>query len=371
MKKKPTKLNLQFGRYSNVVNNPKRNAYWEYAFKMYEAKKYVDAYKSLLLYLENAVGDNINVTLVSKLRFNFQIIQGSKMILGTVNEDGIFVEVKVGKTPQHNFTLYHQLLEENYYRHYTKYALDTEGNICIMFQSDHASASPLKLYYALREMGISADKNDDVWVQQHGIIPTHTEHKYAASLLEHEIKYTYFKNKFDQLLDYVDLHCDFLKAYPGAHAYIILDFVLTMDYLLKPEGSLMRSFEDIYRSFSNSVFTRPEEKVAAMMQSLIPLGQIDKTLFYKEIYPTLYTFGTPEFTNHPKIAEVIHSEIQNMDWYLNNKRYEIVEAIGRYISGHLFYNYTLPSIDRDLLHLIYQVNEDHFHTLNLLTIQNG
>jgi hypothetical protein len=360
IKKKPTKLNLQFGRYSNVINNPKRNAYWEYAFKMYEAKKYSDAYKSLLLYLENALGDNINVDNVSKSRFNFQIIQGSKMILGVVNEDGIFVEVKIGKTTTHNYDFYINLLEENYYRQYTKYALDSEGNICIMFQSDHASASPLKLYYALREMAISADKNDDVWVQQYDISPIQTEHKYNSTDFEKREKFRYFKTKCAELKAYIHENEDFLFSFPGAHAYLLLDFILTMDYLLKPEGKLMRTFEDIYRSFNNSFYSNPSEKVKEMNKNFLLLEEIDEIIFNKEIYPTIYTFGTPAFTNHQRVAEVIQSETQNMQWYLDNNKMEIVLAIGRYITGHLFYNYTLPAIDRDLLHLLYEVNEDSF-----------
>ncbi len=364
LNKKPTKLHLQFGRYSNVVNSPKRHSYWDYSFKMFEAKKYQDSYKSLLLYLENSKGDNIKLDIISKYRFNFDIIQGSKMINGKVNEDGIFLEVKIAKITAPEFGLFTNLLEENYYRHYTKYALDSDSNICLVFQSEHANASPLKIYYALREMAVSADKNDDFWIDQYAsIVHSHSEHTLEASAYEKREKFLFFKKKYDELDIFIANNREFLQAYPGAHAYMMLDFVFTMDYLLKPEGTLMRIFEDMYKSFINTSFQNPADKMGVIYSYFLSIAHLDQNAFYKEIYPTIYTFGIPDFINHQRVEEIIKSETQNMAWYFANGKEEIVVSIGRYIVGYLMYNFSLPTLDREMLHLYLKVMEHSFFTL--------
>lgn len=352
---------LQYGRYSNISNSAEKQGYWEYAFKMYEAKKYQDASKSLLLYIENNSGSNVIIDIESKLRFKFEVIQGSKKILGKVNETGIFCEVKVAKLLLDDYSLFQQLLEENYYRNYTKYGLDDEGNICLMFQAEHINASPLRIFYALRDMAITSDKNDDIWIgQRPGIISIHSEHKLESPLIEKQQKFEYFQTKYKDLLGYFEKNREFLTSYPGAAAYLFLDFAFTMDYLIKPEGKMMRIFEDMVRSYSNNSLTNPGMKIDNIRQIFDLLADITKEEFYNEIYPTVYTFGTPAFTNHQSVSEVIMSETQNMQWYLDNQKDEIAVAIARYIVGYLFYSFTIPSYDRELLHLAFEIAEPDF-----------
>ena len=354
---------LQYGRHSHVVNSPQRFSYWDYSFKMYEAKRYQDAYKSLLLFLENSSGNNVTIDVESRLRFTFEIIQGSKKILGRVNESGIFCEVKVAKAALHDKELYRQLLEENYYRNHTKFGLDTENNICLLFQAEHINASPLRLYYALKEMAITADKNDDVWISQHPhILPIQSDHKLEAPQLEKQQKFEYFLKRYQDLKSYLNENDAFLTIYPGAKAYLILDFAFTIDYLLKPEGKMMRIVEDMIKSYSNQAQPDPNLKIQNMISLFNELESIDELEFYSEIYPTVYTFGTPAFTNHQSVREVISSEVQNIQWYLDNGKEEIGVAIARYIAGYLFYTYTIPSYDRELLHLLYEVSEHAFFT---------
>jgi hypothetical protein len=354
-------LELQFGRYSNVVNDTQKQSYWEYAFKMYEAKKYQDACKSLLHYLKNSIGNNVVIETQSTFRFSFEIIQGSKKILGKVNESGIFCEVKIAKSSSHDFGLYHQLLEENYYRNYTKYGLDEDGNICILFQAEHIYASPFRIYYALKDLAVTADKNDDIWIIQHpGVTPIHTEHKLETTLYEKQQKFEYFQLKYKNLISYFEENKLFLATYPGASAYLFLDFAFTMDYLIKPEGKMMRIFEDMVRSYSNNSLTNPGLKIETIRNYFEQLAGLTRDEFYSEVYPTIYTFGTPSFTNHQSVADIILSEYQNMHWYLDNQKEEIGIAIARYIAGYIFYSYTIPEYDKDFLHIIFEISENKF-----------
>jgi hypothetical protein len=133
-----------------------------------------------------------------------------------------------------------------------------------------------------------------------------------------------------------------------------------VDYLIKPEGKMMRIFEDMVRSYSNNSLTNPYLKIETIHSFFEQLTDLTQTEFYAEVYPTIYTFGTPSFTNHQNVADIILSEYQNIHWYLDNQKDEIGISIARYIAGYIFYSYSIPEYDKDFLHIIFEISEDNF-----------
>jgi hypothetical protein len=355
------KLVLQFGRHAYFINTIERNQNWEYAFKMFEQKRYLDACKSLLQYLKNTKGNNLSFRQPNNQRVNFRIIQGSKVIEGYATHDVFFANVRIAKINSPSPSFFKSVLEQNYFLKYTKYAIDDDNNLAIVYNVDQYEASPLKVFYALREMAFIADKNDDVWVTNFDELEEiATNHTYPVSQREKDLKWQYLKNRVAELENFYKNEELFIKKYPGAVAYKILDFAYSIDYLVKPEGNLMKIIEDILGVFYGSKIVDPAEKVVSMMEQVQHLKNLDKYDFDKELYLTVYSFGSPMFANHFRVAEVLASEIANIPWYLENQYFDTAVSIGKFSCGFLMYNYLLPSIDRTMLHLMVEVTEHQF-----------
>jgi hypothetical protein len=57
-------------------------------------------------------------------------------------------------------------MEANHRLNFSRFALDNDNHLCIVFQTGALDASPLKLLHALRELAINADKKDDLLLEE-------------------------------------------------------------------------------------------------------------------------------------------------------------------------------------------------------------
>ena len=73
---------------------------------------------------------------------------------------------RIAKGEQLNVGLLRRLIEHNYGLKYSRYALDAEGYITIVFDTFLLDGSPYKLYYALKEIATHADKQDDLLISE-------------------------------------------------------------------------------------------------------------------------------------------------------------------------------------------------------------
>jgi len=86
--------------------------------------------------------------------------------------------------------------------------------------------------------------------------------------------------------------------------------------------------------------------------------------FSEELYAGKSTFGITLPANHDRLANLIDSELPNMDWYQDNGYSEVARAVPGYITGYALFNYAVPPPDKDLLQLYYRVCEnDYFRKL--------
>src|SRR5690606_159101 len=136
---------------------------WTNAKKYYDEKEY---HKSIVCFFSYLRDDNVENVIFepNNADAQFHIFQGSKKITGTIDNHCVRAEVAVAKVLKRSVPVMRQLLEKNYQLYYSKFYLEEE-KIKLKIYNNIMAADPNKLYYALKELSIQADRLDDILVE--------------------------------------------------------------------------------------------------------------------------------------------------------------------------------------------------------------
>lgn len=348
---------IQFGRFSDSYKEEEKYDAWDQALKAYENDDYLVSFKLFLDFLTNDQLSNVDYSEIDG-EIDFHFYQGSKMIIGKANSRHVKAEAKIAKMEGEHIGFMRRLMELNFGLKYTRYALDGEGHITLVFDTYMLDGSPYKLYYALKELAVNADKQDDILLNEFSMLKTvNTGHTTITEDSIKKIKYEYLTSSIESTLSTIDsLKLD-VQSYPGAVSYLILSCIYRLDFLVKPEGTTLESFEKIHKQFFQKDNLSPEIKNMAIRKEFEKISTIGAEDFYEELYGVKSTFGITAPTPHQRIANFIEGELHNMDWYLENGHHEVAQAIPEYIIGYCLFNYAMPDPDRELMILYYKIIE--------------
>lgn len=360
---------IKFGRFSDSYKEKEKYAAWDKAIELYESDQYLESFRKLFEYLREDGSDNVNFS-EENGTITFELYQGSKKITGTADKENLRAEAKIAKASSLEIGFLRRLIEENFGLKYSRYALDDEDNVTMVYHTFSHDGSPYKNYYGLKELATSADKQDDVIVEEFDSLSNiNTGHTKDTPEEIKEIKYNYLTQSIKDVIKEVNEGRLNIDQYPGGISYLLLDLVYRADYLLRPEGFTMRSFEEIHKIYFQKDGKSPQFKNREIIKVLKKILEREKESFYQEWYEVKATFGITAPTPHANLANFIDSELGNMDWYKSNKHLRIAQAIPSYIVGYYLFNYSVPSVDKALLHLYFEVVEHQF--MRDVGIDNG
>ncbi|MCB0645197.1 MAG: hypothetical protein KDC49_00950 [Saprospiraceae bacterium] len=352
--------NLKFGRFTEHRLSVEKITKWDDAVAHFEKKDYTKSYISLLEYIENEENTNLSFKEKLALRMSFELKHGSKMIFGYSNQNGFFATAKLVHVSTEDASLYKMLLEENYALRYTRYAIDDEQNLVVMLHFDHSNASPLNLFRALREMAIICDTKDDIILADFpGTSPVNMEIQRSASPQELKLKYNYFKDSLDSVIEWYESSEELVKKQPGLALFAFLGTLYKIDYLVKPEGKIQEKINDIHKYYHHRKLG-VQVKTTHIAELVRSLSEIEKTSFDQEIYDTILTFGMLRDCNTEKAAELIAGELHYASWYIQKNYLAEAGFIMDYIASHLLFSHNLPKTFRQCLHLYLEVMETSF-----------
>lgn len=356
----PELLSIKFGRYTDSYKTPLNYQAWEQSLALFEEGKFLDAYRALFQYLRDENEDNVRWwTDNGVLRFEFQ--QGSKKITGFANEDKFQAESRIAYSQALNVGFMRRLIERNFILQFSRFALDPDNHLTILFDTPKVDASPHKLYMALRELAINADKQDDLLLDEFKMLQAvEADHLQEIPLAEKEAKYKFIQEEITNTILEVNQGPLNRDQYPGAIAYLLLHLVFKLDYLIKPEGYMMEELERIQRQYFTKENKTNIDKNLALAKDLQKLLERPKEEFFKEMYRVRCTFGITTPVTHDKLVSLIDTELPQMDWYCENGYPKVALSIPGFIVSSGLFNYALPKPDRDLLHLYMQVTESGY-----------
>lgn len=348
---------IKFGRYSDSYKEKVKYEDWDKSIELFEKGEFISSLKLFFEYLKEDATGNLVFTEEDGL-INFELFQGSKKIVGRADKDSLWAEAKIAKTSTLEIGFLRRLVEENFGLKYSRYALDDDDNVTMVYHTSAHDGSPYKNYYGLKELATSADKQDDVIVEEFDSLSNiNTGHTEDTPDHIKEIKYQYLISCIETAIKVVNEGKLNIDQYPGGISYLLLEIVYKCDYLLKPEGYTMKQFEEIHKIYFQKDGKSPQYKNREIIKLLKKILERKKEDFFQEWYDVKATFGVTAPTPHANLANFIDNELNNLDWYQNNRHYTVAQAVPNYIVGYYLFNYSVPAIDKALLHLYYEVVE--------------
>ena len=355
---------ISFGRFSDAYKQTKQYDAWDVALKKFKKEEYLASYKAFLDYLNDEREGNVKYDQKDG-ELTFEILQGSKKISGKADRKKIRVEAKIAKANDLNIAFMRRMVEQNFGFNYSRFGLDTKNNITIVFDSFTLDASPYKLYYAIRELAVNADKHDDLLIDEFEELESiETTHLEALPDHEKQVKYDFITSKIKSVLNEIEHGELDANQYPGGISYLLLDLCYKLDFLTKPEGFMMEALERMNRLFFAKDGKTAEQKNAVLQKEFQQLCQRPKAVYFKEMYRVKTTFGITSPVTHERVSGLIDEVLHHMDWYKENGYEKVALAISGYIVGNCLFNYAVPKPIKELYTLYYQIVEsDYFQKL--------
>ena len=357
---------FSFGRYTDAYKTTENYAAWDRSLATFEEGEYLESIEAFMAYLYDPQEDNVKWKR-EEGKLYFEFYQGSKRVTGFADTEQLRASASIARLESPNAELLHRLTAMNYEMKYSRFAIGSNECLAIVFDTPINDASPHKLYHALKEMALRADKQDDLLLDEFRefLSPTEITHLEELSDEDKALKLEFLDGHIQSVIDYLGSGQLAPEEQPGAVAYLLLDLVYRLDYLLIPEGYTMEALERMHRMY----FAREEDqpvtfKNVRLLAELKHLHRRAAASFSEELYAGKSTFGITLPANHDRLANLIDSELPNMDWYQDNGYSEVARAVPGYITGYALFNYAVPPPDKDLLQLYYRVCEnDYFRKL--------
>ena len=366
--------NIKFGRYNDAYKSKEKYDSWDQGLDLFDKKEYEKAYLSFFDYLNDEEEQNVNHWKENG-QLHFEIFHGSKRTKGVIDENGIYAESKIAISESLNVGFLRKLVEQNYLLKYSKYALDENDDLVIVFHSGSIDGSPYKVYYGLKELALNADKQDDLLIDEFEMLkPYNDGHIEELPEDEKDTKYQYLITEIEKVFHEIDHGTLKGDKHPGGISYLLLDLCYRLDYLIKPEGFVMEQLEKVHRTFFANDGRNAAQKNLAIRKEYQVILDRSKEQVLLEFYNVSSTFGITAPADHDRLVGLIDGELGNMKWYVEHKHETIARSIPGYIVSYSLFNYAIPLPDRELLHLYMMVTQyPYFQDLGYKTdfIVNG
>ena len=358
--KKPASPDITFGRYTDAYKSDAQQAAFDRSLEAFERSERMEAYRDFLIFLKDEQADNINWKEDGDT-LHFEFWQGSRRVTGLATPEKVKVESKVAKAADLNVGFLRRLMEYNFNLKFSRFALDPDNTLCILFDTHTIDGAPHKLLQAMRELAIHADKQDDLLLDEFKMLSPAEERTYGdIPEAEKEAKYNYLRQEIEAVFAEMDKGKPDPNQFPGTYAYMLLALAFKLDYLIRPEGFMMDAMERIHSIYFAKNTQTPQVKVQNIRREFQKLIDRPKEAFFKEMYRTRSTFGVNPAVNHGTVMGLIEGEMPNMEWPIQQNHELLALAVPQYIAGFALFHYAPPKPVRELLHLFFQITESSF-----------
>ncbi len=354
---------ITFGRYTDMYKSAGKSALFDRAHRYFDSGELLDACRSFFDYLtDERSPDHIRLRDEGEIIY-FEFFQGSCLIKGHADVNGVRAVSRVARAADLNVGFLRQLMEANHRLNFSRFALDNDNYLCIVFQTGALDASPLKLLHALRELAINADKKDDLLLEEFkSLSPAPDQFRMDVPQHEKDIKYEYFRQEISSALELMEAGMPDPNQYPGPYIYHFLGVAYKFDYLIMPEGFIKDVLEKIHSAYFNKNQLPSQVRLQQIEKEFRRMLSRSKEEVQSEIYRTRSTFGISPPYPHASVAAFIEKELPNMEWSLANGYEKLAEAIPIYVVSYILFHHAPPPPDRELLHLFMRVVENDYFT---------
>lgn len=351
---------IVFGRYTDSFKSDEQVYHWNSASKEFNERNFLKAYEHFFNYLLDDKKQNVQWEKVND-RFLFTIQQGSKFIKGEANNEKITAEARIARFDGLNMAWTRRLLEMNYSLRYSRYAIQ-DNNIVLKFYSSALDGSPEKLYYAIKEVALRSDKQDDLLLAEFKDLQAIDHYRLDFKEDKKEVRYTFLSNWIRTTIEKVQQISALQPA--SSASYLLLNLAYKIDYLITPQGKVMSVLERIQQQYMFGMFDNATERNNHIIRLFQHILNLDKESVKSEMYHVNATFGLTQPTGHESLISLLTEEEKSMKWHAESKNKEFSLNHIEYIAQYAMFNFGLRQPSRLLLNLLIElINTDYIRAL--------
>ncbi len=350
---------IKFGRHTYNSKEQEEIALLSEAIHLFKEDQLLDSLEYLLNYLRNDLEDNLAYDVENGELF-FELYQGSKQIIGRCNAQKFVAISHIATIEKPHIGLYRKLLERNYLLKYSRFCI--EGNQLILkFDSFTVDASPQKIFYALKEVAINADKYDDLLADEFEELENNLSGKIQTlDAYIQDTKEEFLRSEILKTNEYITEYASFSDNPDAIEAYVLLYCNYKLDYLLKPEGFMMEIFERNHRIYFENSKKSSVQKNKEIQENFSLITKRTSEQLKEEFYQSCHTFNYTKAASHYDLKALIEKELPKAISYTSLGQPKIALHVYGYIAAYSLFHYNLPTPDLDLLHLLIRVLENDY-----------
>jgi hypothetical protein len=358
-------LAVQFGHYSDNNKTTEQIAAWGEAERYFHEGKYISCAECFLKYVQDERIENVTIERIGN-KLNFWLIQGSKKISGTCDDNWLNAWCALAKMNQSNVAAMRKLLDLNGELNYSRFSVQ-DNVIHIVMDCTKDMMHPNKLYFGLRELALQADKQDDLLVSSFEYMEQiNEEHILQNSDAHKQIKFDFLVSSIEETVALADgLNPD---TYGEPITYLYLNLLQKLDYLLVPQGQLQEAIEDISSDYWQAVSKKTTIALNHKLRNkLVQLALWPKEKVFEDLYYTKGAFCKVPPPDLTRINEVLRNCANRGFFHKEQGEMQIADAIMMYALSNAAYHNSLPAVLRSLVAIYMQVN--HFEYCRALGVQ--
>jgi hypothetical protein len=356
---------VQFGHYSDNNKTAEHIAFWGEAERYFHDGKYISCAESFLKYVQDERINNVGIERIGN-KLNFWIIQGSKKITGTCDDNGLNAWCALAKMNQNNVAAMRKLLDLNGELSYSRFSLK-ENVLQIVMDCTKDMMHPNKLYFGLRELALQADKQDDLLVSSFEFIEQINEdHVLQNSDAHKQIKYDFLKSNIEETIAIADaLNPD---TYGEAITYLYLNLIQKLDYLLVPQGELQEALDEASTEYWQGISKKTSVECNQRARNkLVQIAGWQKEKIFENLYYTKGAFCKVPPPDLVRISEVLRNCAVKGFFHKEAAQPQIANASMMYALTNAAFHNSLPAVLRSLVAIYMQIN--HFDYCKALGVQ--
>lgn len=359
---KPQTTSVKFGRFAEQEETDEMIELKETADDLYAGGQCREAYVTFFEYMQKFGGPAVKCSVDEyNNELNFQLIQGSKTVIGTISEDEVSAKSVVATVDGQNVALMRYLLQQNDDLAYSKFGI-CEGRVELLQRCPIKDMSPSAFRDMLSEISLTANSAGEFIASEFpGVSSVRETNIVELPSSEVSLKIKYLRKWIEETFDLVE-STDNEKV----RSVIILRVLFKILYLISPEGVLLQKVEsilEIYGDYDPDADNNLEINFRMLAELEDLLTMTDRELA-KSLYVTYAVFPVLAYRSFMEMTDAMRSLLK-LPMQLSDMRREDLIVVGcEYIIGAQLARFGLHDLAYELLNVMYRVlNTDFFYGL--------
>jgi len=341
----------RFGRFLECNKPAVFTKIYNEATDHFKQGRYADSFVKFLDYLATPPENNVTFKR-SGDSVEFSITHGSAVITGTFDSNGTFATSEIGEYSGRSAALFRDLLTKNFSMNYCCFCAKN-NRIYLKHISPLKESSPLKLYYAIKEMALKADIHSQSLFDDFNMLHESSQReKKEATPLEKTVKIKYLRQWINDTFNATSSMSPEKDANLMSHYLLALCY--RIDFLLLPRGKVWKINDSAIAIYSDKVLTQSEKirKMISFLKDILDLSDADMNgCFFK----TVDTFGLVNGSTQNDLVQFLLDQFNSAKYYSDLNQEKNTIAVYEQALGYTTYFLGIYPAVRSLLTLYYRI----------------